>query len=75
MKKYKVFSTYPDPDNSAFLDSRLKDIVDSLQEEQWQIERIDCNNVTRGWSAKQQKYIPCLQYIIIASYESEEKDE
>ena len=74
MKKYKVFSTIIDPDRSVFLSGELAELLEYIQKENFVTERIDCHTVD-GWSYNKQRSIQCLQYIIIASYESEEKDE
>ena len=68
MKKdiWRIFKVGGNPDREAFLADELEREILELQEYDWNIERIDCNRISRAWSMDKQKYVETLQYIIVA---------
>lgn len=66
IKMIKAFEVGSNPDEIAFLARELNARLASLQDNGWEIIRVDSVNNTRAWSLKQQKYVATQEYIIIA---------
>lgn len=68
-KIWKSWSVGGDPDRIAFLSRDLRDKIQQIQTAKWEITSIDKTDIDRAWSTDRQKYISCIEYIIIGYFE------
>ena len=67
---YKVFCIGGDPGKIAFLANALREKIDDLQNDGWEIDGVDLINNTRAWDSGKQMYVETPEYIIRAKKEN-----
>lgn len=67
---YKVFCIGGDPMKIAFLANALREKIDDLQNDGWEIDGVDLINNTRAWDSSKQMYVETPEYIIRAKKEN-----
>ena len=65
-KYYKAFSVGGNPEKADTLPYELADTLRKIQSAGWIVEDVARVNIQRSWYGVERKYIPFLQYIIVA---------